>query len=442
MDFRAGIGPRFMSSRPGLAAVALCLAACGPAGSQTWVPPGSEDAGRDGGIDAGSFQQTCFDADGDTFTTCQNDCDDTRADVNPGAKEVKNDRDDDCNGFVDDRIAGLDYDKDGTPFPQDCDDMSALVGPNAVEFPGNSVDDDCDGKVDEPLEGCDTNVAWNTSSATELAKSMDLCAGVVSDSLKSASKEQHYSRSVYGAAFAPRAGKAMVAFSTGRAVDAKDYPGYDQYNGPGEFGVKATHPFYSKPACGGSNPQTPTYDLVEWKLQLKVPQNARSLKYDFSFFTAEYPTFICTQFNDRFIVLMESDSLTAASLPADQCKAAASPRTCNISYDKGGQPVTVNNGFFDICDSKPANGASPAHACGKPASGLAGTVYYQNASHPNGGATGWLTTTAPVTPNSTITLTFFLFDEGDAKYDSSVLIDNFRWDLEAVTAPSTVPNIN
>lgn len=44
-----------------------------------------------------------------------------------------------------------------------------------------------------------------------------------------------------------------------------------------------------------------------------------------------------------------------------------------------------------------------------------------------------------VMPGEIISLRFVLFDEGDYILDSSVLIDNFRWQLRQVSAPSTVP---
>lgn len=44
----------------------------------------------------------CSDADGDNFTPVQGDFDDTKPLVHPGAVEVKNNVDDDCNGYVDD----------------------------------------------------------------------------------------------------------------------------------------------------------------------------------------------------------------------------------------------------------------------------------------------------------------------------------------------------
>ena len=54
-----------------------------------------------------------------------------------------------------------------------------------------------------------------------------------------------------------------------------------------------------------------------------------------------------------------------------------------------------------------------------------------------GGATGWLTTTAPVSPGEIITLTFMIFDSGDRLWDSIVLIDNFKWQASTTAQPGT-----
>jgi hypothetical protein len=78
------------------------------------------------------------------WTTNRTDCDDTEATVYPGAPEVCDTLDNDCNNIVDD----VDVDGDGA-YPlacggDDCDDNDPNVGPNATEICDNGIDDDCD----------------------------------------------------------------------------------------------------------------------------------------------------------------------------------------------------------------------------------------------------------------------------------------------------------
>ena len=75
-------------------------------------------------------------------------------------------------------------------------------------------------------------------------------------------------------------------------------------------------------------------------------------------------------------------------------------------------------------------------ACAAGPSELGGTGFSDtgetqcNGSNVNatlGGATGWLTTQAPITGGETFTLDFMIWDAGDGYLDSSVLIDHFQW---------------
>ena len=88
------------------------------------------------------------------------DCNDSNAAIHPGASEVCNDNDDNCNGATDE---GCDDDVDlwcdatmtvvGTPSvcpagKQDCNDSAAGVHPGQQEICGNGIDDNCDGLTD------------------------------------------------------------------------------------------------------------------------------------------------------------------------------------------------------------------------------------------------------------------------------------------------------
>jgi hypothetical protein len=50
-----------------------------------------------------------------------------------------------------------------------------------------------------------------------------------------------------------------------------------------------------------------------------------------------------------------------------------------------------------------------------------------------GGGTAWLTTKAPVTPGEIFNLDFYIWDTGDLRFDSSVILDNFQWNCETTT---------
>ena len=152
--------------------------------------------------------------------------------------------------------------------------------------------------------------------------------------------------------------------------------------------------------------------------------NAQSFSFQFHFFSAEYPEYVCTRYNDEFLVVVQSS------------KTYTQPT--NISFDGKMNPITVNSGFFIVC----TNGTTPQTMnCTHPVSEIAGTGFEDDdgAGQPIGGSTGWLSTTAPIAPGEDVTLRFVIFDEGDGVYDSSALIDNFKWGATSVSGPSTGP---
>jgi len=100
-------------------------------------------------VTIGVLPQSDIDADNDGYTPSQGDCDDTDADIHPGAEEEPNGVDDDCDGTIDE---GTDlYDDDGDGFTEtdgDCDDDDDETYPEAPEI-ADEIDNDCDGTIDE-----------------------------------------------------------------------------------------------------------------------------------------------------------------------------------------------------------------------------------------------------------------------------------------------------
>ena len=96
-----------------------------------------------------------FDGDGDGHSVCADDCDDTDADTYPGADELEDGVDNDCDGDIDEGTNAYDDDGDGfTENDDDCNDGDDAVFPDAEELP-NGIDDDCDGVIDEGTETTD-----------------------------------------------------------------------------------------------------------------------------------------------------------------------------------------------------------------------------------------------------------------------------------------------
>ena len=109
--------------------------------------PDGIDNNCDGTVDEGTIW---YDDDLDGWAEAGGDCDDTNPDVNPGAVEVCNGIDDDCDGTIDDGTSCYDDDGDGVSEDDgDCNDANPAISPGAAETLGNGIDDDCDGVVDD-----------------------------------------------------------------------------------------------------------------------------------------------------------------------------------------------------------------------------------------------------------------------------------------------------
>ena len=112
------------------------------------------------------------DLDGDGFSPDEGDCDDTQPSIFPGAAELCDGLDNDCNPSTleaegpeartwpkdgdGDGYAGSDVERGCEPPPSlpdegDCDDSASGIHPGAAES-CDGVDQDCDGQVDEGLE--------------------------------------------------------------------------------------------------------------------------------------------------------------------------------------------------------------------------------------------------------------------------------------------------
>ncbi len=329
--------------------------------------------------------------------------------------------------------------------------------PSFYDVPGDDCDNDADGVVDNPPT-CDAEITSNT--AEDFAKAIGICDkasekgyGLVSAKFTrgynrsdAPQDEQHSVLAKFGNVIRPREGKKLGVISTGYAQEFNGAP-----NTPFGGGSGGRDWFGSRPGGTGSAPpgfpkaaescplSNDVNDVVNVKLELKAPKNASGFKFDFNFHSGEWPAFICSRYNDGFIAYLTAPSYNGG-------------KGDNISFDAKKNPVSVNNGFFDRCTPQITLGCSSPNAGGRSACpggpaelagtgfGLTGDACGQGETSTLGGATGWLSSNAPIRAEETFTLELMIWDTGDGVLDSSVLIDNFYWLAGAVTTSTQRPD--
>ncbi|UJR81422.1 choice-of-anchor L domain-containing protein [Sandaracinus amylolyticus] len=347
-----------------------------------------------------------------------------------------------------------DVDGDGwTEAMGDCYDCSPQINPGAFDDPGNSVDEDCRDGVATTAEACDVGLALASDDPSDGARAVGLCRfttettrewGVLSarwtradGSGAPADPDQHAMMPQFGALSA-RGGGTMLGLSSG-AARAPGQPGFttgcdvytDEPQGAWPAGLDRR-----SPACPGVVAGD-VYDPIALEVRVRVPSNAAGLQFESNFFTYEYPDFICSEYNDFFVVLME---------PRPEGSSDG-----NIVFDTAGNKVSVNNSLLRACS--PGNFGGRNFACDLGTGPLASTSYDDSAecgvqppflgipgnAGPVGASTGWLRTQVPVEGGSIITLRFAIWDAGDPDLDSLTLIDSFTWLVEDPGEVSTDP---
>jgi len=331
-------------------------------------------------------------------------------DVACGAKEV-------CQGGKCIGCAQIDADGDGYDACVDCNDADPSVNPGAFDVPGNSVDDDCNGKSDDVVS-CDANIATDTTNATDLAHAMEMCdPWVQAASFPVVADDRAHQAAPDWGVFVPQAGVNMAALSNGVAADEDDTkPAYVAPQPGTSFGKMGT-PFPVAPSahtCVDGSNQTHTFqdpatvnDYTELSVTLKVPTNAYSFSVDLDYLTTDAPEWLCTQYVDQALVILESKNVSG-----------------NVLLDGSGGRVTADSPYLVLNDAQSLQGT--------------GMEVLDGSGRLSGAATGWMTLTAPVTPGETIKLRFVVFDVQDAIYDSQLLGDHFRWSTAKPCKPATV----
>ena len=374
---------------------------------------GLDFAGSSGSSMSTGTMQSCthppdVDGDGDGWTGAEGDCNDCDPNVNPGAVDVQPVANGD--GGVPPPVDS-DCDNMFNP-PQPCDatlaidDVSPLSGAHAVEL--------CQTTTASPAMKKDKK--WGVLSATWV-----LPDGTDPTTQPGVDINNYHLGHGMLDAFGPnvhvQGGKRMLGLSSGTARRPTD-PDYQNVGGFDKGYTSGSPAGFPKesPACPGSITGQP-HDGAALELQIRTPTNATGFTFDFNFFTYEWPDYVCSTFNDFFVSLLNP-------IPLGQADG-------NISFDKQGNPVSVNNAFVEVCactGGPPCMAGGKSFTCALGSSGLVGTGFGSDASFGQDHAsTGWLVTKAPVKGGSDITIRWTVYDSGDGILDTTTLIDNWQW---------------
>jgi len=395
--------------------------------------------------------------------------------------------DEDCDGTVDNVDRDLDGDgfgrcKDGAIY--DCceveDECPApqFVNPEALEAKGNGIDDNCNGVTDTDYVDvnltCDSlsikfdesDAQSNPSNVTaeNFAKSIGMCQGFVTARFANAEGGPSYNQGLYyikdrsGNIIKPIEGEVMGGMYTSGQNTSDSAPPTDWIGA--NDGVLPT-----TPGCPEGN--TSANGSAMFEVKLTVPSGINSFTVNTYFYSEEYPGFICSSFNDMFLILLDSNFTSSdpkLQIPEDKNLAfysngvdkfpvgvnlAAPPADDSTSQsllDNGYTGIAYGTddygqfGLFRHCEDSQVrtgfyNGCTENDKDGhKGVDYLIGTGQFDptpSGTAGHGGGSGWLETRGNVVPGEIITLRFAIWNVSDHALDSMVLIDNFRWEVNA-----------
>lgn len=350
--------------------------------------------------------------------------------------------------------------------------INAPCNSGAYDFPGDGIDNDCDGTVDNPPGPCDMALNAASTDGSDFAKAIDICQvsdgmswGLVSaaysqtDGNGTPAATQHYLGPNFGTGVLPKTGSSLAILGTGPLRSSSGQNGWADF--PGEHSDNQTAAFPSdwlmanggqlptSSACGsgifsGGTTPTDANSPMMVTLKIKVPTNAASFTMNVNFFSSEFPEYVCSEFNDFFVVLLDSTYNGTPANPSDKNLAFYTPDMGATKYPVGVNLAAANKGLFSQC----TNGSVGCDALQSinintctGTDELAGNGMSSDPADcdgTEGGGTGWLQTSGNVVPGETITLRIATWNTSDNKLQSLAVIDSFQWNPGASMPGTTI----
>jgi hypothetical protein len=189
------------------------------------------------------------------------------------------------------------------------------------------------------------------------------------------------------------------------------------------------------------------YDVVEWRMILTAPEEAKAFRLKYVFFSEEYDDWISSSFNDKFYVLLEAGSTNEGNMTLVNFTECRDPDVYHdfvcgpddIACEEGEKYcyIAVNSAFSDCCWYE----GCPDGYSWDVGTDISGTGFECSGTTSDGpqygSSTGWLQTSWPIDGGETFSITFHIHDTSDGVYDSEVIIDSFEFlkDPEQGTVP-------
>jgi hypothetical protein len=266
--------------------------------------------------------------------------------------------------------------------------------------------DDPTSPVYTPSGPCDAGLTLDASQASDAARAMGICDGLVSaawvypDGTAATTGGSfdlgHGVLPSFGASNPAREGSALLALSSGTARSTTQ-PGYADNLDKGYVVTPPAGFPRNQASCPAVSSEG--HDGIALSVTLVVPGGVRFMTFDYAFFTRDYPTYDCTAVVDQAAGLVSGVDGSAVQ---------------NVLLDGSGNPMLASPTALMACTP------STGYTCPLGTGPLAETGM--------AASSGWLTTASlAVTPGDTIVAVFAVWDSLDGIIDSTLLLDDFAW---------------
>lgn len=241
----------------------------------------------------------------------------------------------------------------------------------------------------------------------------------------------------------PETAGSYVLMSTGYAVPSVPPDAYDHNQSLSGTLLNPDGPSVPDPHAAAH--EYPSYDVVEWSLILRAPDDAHGFQVHYVFFSVEYDEYVGREFNDKFYMLLDASTTEGMEHPIINYTECRPTVTTPDFVCPAGNPgceagdelcyIAINSGlseccWYDGCTTMASNTdiTGTGYECGTEDVDYVGD-YSMGFTY--GSSTGWLVTEWPIEPGETFTITFHLHDTADSILDSTVLLDKFVFVREA-----------